>query len=93
LAYSGNKFHYKSKGTNDTLTIYTNKLNNGVNYSIVVIEIKVYLTDPLLITHPLSTDKKQVTIVALFTPQKPYILHAKNIYSQLQIQCSDAVSC
>ena len=34
-----------------------------------------------------------MTIVALFTPKKPYVLYAKQIYSQLQIQCSDAVAC
>jgi hypothetical protein len=41
----------------------------------------------------MSTDKKHMTILTLFTPKKPYVLYAKQIYPQLQIQCSDAVAC
>ena len=36
---------------------------------------------------------KNVTILVLFTPKKPYIIKVFDLHSQVQVQCAKAVAC
>jgi hypothetical protein len=43
--------------------------------------------------HPLQSKEKNLTILALYTPKKPYIITVRDMHSQVFIQCTKAVSC
>lgn len=49
----------------------------------------------MAVTHPLAAKdlSKNISILTLFTPKKPYIINVYDLHSQVYVQCSKAVSC
>jgi hypothetical protein len=70
-------------------------LKTGLHFKRVSIQIVISVVEPIALVHPLATEDKQknVTIIALYTPKKPYIINIKDFHSQVYVQCTKAVSC
>lgn len=88
-------FVYKDNGINDTITFFTEQLSSGLKYRRVSSQVSIYIVPPVNVEHPLSPQdrSKNVTIYALFTPKKPYIIKVYDLHSQIHVQCTKAVSC
>ena len=59
------------------MTIYTKNLDNGLEFNKVSISVDIKVVDPIKVNHPLSPSSKEknLTIISLFTPQKPYRIY------------------
>jgi hypothetical protein len=89
------EFSYKATGGNDTLTFFSEQLTSGLKFKRVMTQLTIYIVPPMVVEHPAMTKdrSKNVSILALFTPKKPYIINVFYLHSQVQVHCSKAVAC